>query len=210
MTIDEVVAKITAIAEVPNPSEANIQHLFTLARKLVERVPEADRPNYGLVKFYGDWTVHSKIDRSRIGAGVLQRVADIVFDQMKKTDTDKMVRDLTDALSFEKSRQQLNALVARFHGPADLFNADDWRRVIPILAEIISSTPLAIAKENRFKAFLNAIRAKPLKGTSVVEALELVKVPTSVFKKDAPADQITFCIKIETTDTTKIVVPLAK
>jgi hypothetical protein len=48
----------------------------------------------------------------------------------------------------------------------------------------------------RFLSFLNAIRAKPVKGASVVEAIELIKVPSTMFKKDAPADQITFCIKI--------------
>src|SRR5713101_4881155 len=122
MTIDEVVAKITAIAGEANLSEGNVQHLFALGRKLVERLPESERPQYGLVKFYGDWTVHSKIDRSRVGAGVLQRVADIVSDQMKRTDTDKMICDLTDALSFEKTREELNALVARFSGDGHLFS----------------------------------------------------------------------------------------
>jgi hypothetical protein len=147
--------------------------------------------------------------RSRAGAGVLQRVADIVFEQKHKTDTDKMVRDMTDALSFERTRQQLNALVTRFHGPGDLFTPDQWRVIVPVV-EIISSTPLTIVSDKRFLSFLNGIRSKPVKGTSVVEAIELVKVPSTMFKKDAPADQITFCIKIETTDTTKFIVPLAK
>lgn len=210
MTVVEQVAKLMAIAQNADLSEGNVQHVFALGRRLVERVPEADRPNFDLVKFYGDWTVHSKIDRSRAGAGVLQRVADIVFEQKQKTDTDKMIRDMIDALSFERTRQQLNALVTCFHGPADLFTPDQWRVVVSVLVEIISSTPLTIVSDKRFLSFLNAIRSKPVKGTSVVEAIELVKVSSTTFKKDAPADQITFCIKIETTDTTKFIVPLAK
>lgn len=96
------------------------------------------------------------------------------------------------------------------NGPNDLFSEDKWRTLIPILLEIISSTPLTIVNEKRFLPFLTAIRSKPVKGTSVVEGLEVIKVPTKTFKKDAPADQNIFCVKIETTDTTTFVVPLTK
>jgi hypothetical protein len=210
MPTGEVIPKITAIAEVTNPSEGDVQHLFALGRKLVERLPEPERPSFGLVKFYGDWTVHTKIDRSRVGAGVLQRVADIVFDQLKKTDTDRMVRELTDALSFEKVREEINRLVEHFGGPAKVFGHAQWRAVVLHLVEIISSTPLMIADEKRFRAFKAAIDARPLKAASVVESLQVIKVPTSTFDTTAPAGEITFCIMITTTDTTRIVVPLAK
>ena len=96
---------------------------------------------------------------------------------------------------------------ARFHGPPDLFAPDDWQRIIPILAEIISSTPLTIANENRFQAFWNAIRVKPLKGTSVVEQLDVIKVPASRFAPGVPPTESCH-IMITTTDTTKIVAPL--
>jgi hypothetical protein len=82
--------------------------------------------------------------------------------------------------------------------------------VIPILAEIISSTPLTIVNERRFLPFLNAVRSKPVKGTSVIEGLEVSKVPSTMFKKDAPVDQITFCIRISTTNGPSFLVPLVK
>ena len=209
MTVDEQVAKLEAIAQNPSVSEASVHHMFTLGRKLVERLPDADRSNFALVKFYGDWTVHTKIDRSKVGAGVLQRVADIVFDQMKRTDTTTMTRDLTDALSFDRTREQLNELVVRFNGPPDLFTPGYWRRIVPTLAEIISSVPLTIAKDNRFQAFWNAIRAKPVRGTSVVEQLAVIKVPANGFAPGIPPVE-TFHIMITTTDTTKIVAALVR
>lgn len=209
MTVDEQVAKLEAIARHAEVSEANVQHMFALGRKLAERLSDTDRADFNLVKFYGDWTVHTKIDRSKVGAGVLRRVAEIVFDQMKKTDTTKMTRDRTDALSFDRTREQLNALVTRFHGPRELFSSEYWRQIVPVLAELISSVPLTIAEGNRFQAFWDAIRARPLKGTSVVEQLAVINVPANGFAPGVPPVE-TFHIMITTTDTTKIIAPLVR
>jgi hypothetical protein len=76
-----------------------------------------------------------------------------------------MTSDLTDALSVDRTREQFNDLVARFHGPSDLFTPEQWRRIVTHSGRDHFSTPLTIAKENRLQAFWTAIRAEPVKGS---------------------------------------------
>lgn len=78
--VDELVAKLTKVAAIATPGEADARLLHVLARTLIERLPDDERANYGLLKFYADWSVHSKLDRSEIGARVLQQINDLIFD----------------------------------------------------------------------------------------------------------------------------------
>ena len=77
--------------------------------------------------------------------------------------------------------------------------------------EVISQTPLKIAPKNaRLKKLDAEIRAQPIKGTSVVEEVSVVKVASSTLKKDAPTGEITYCMQLTTSDTTKIIAPIAR
>jgi hypothetical protein len=190
-------------------TEACVVYLFVELGKLMER--EGCEPDYPVLKFYRDWIVHARIEFSRTGATVLQRMAEIVSEQIKDTDTEKMRRDVTEALSFERAREQGNALIERFGGGRNLLNDERWRSVVPLLLGVISDIPLTIAADRRqLAAARDALRALPVRGTSVVEKLALIKVPSRTFKEEAPADEITFCIRIDSTGGPAFVVPIVR
>jgi hypothetical protein len=191
----------------PPLTEAEVQQLFTLTRKLIERVPKIDFDQYALIKFYCDWTLHSKIDQSAEGSKLLERIHDIIFRHLKKTDNSDLASELTTALSFDTARAELNKLIAWHGGQAEIFSQDTWNKeVLPELVEIISSSPVRI--NSKSITILKSIRNKPLKGTSVVKELDLIKIPSSTFNVKAPENEVMFFMCITMTDTTKLVVPL--
>ncbi|MFA5393812.1 MAG: hypothetical protein WC081_03475 [Candidatus Ratteibacteria bacterium] len=190
-------------------TEAEVQHLFTLTRKLVERVPRIDFAQYTLINFYCDWSLHSKIDRSEAGSKILARIHDIIFSHLKKPDNSSLASGLTAALSFDVARTELNRLISWHGGRAEIFTKAIWdNEVLPNLVEIISQSPLRIGP--RFAAIQKKIKETPLKGTSIVEELALIKIPSRTFNPKASEDEVTFCMRISTTDTTKFVVPLMR
>jgi len=192
-------------------SESEVQHLFTLTRKLIEKVPDKDLSKYALIKFYCDWTLHSEIDRSKAGAKIIMKVHDIIIDHLKKKDNSAFARDITNAFSLEDARRELNALVSWHGGKSEVFSKDTWNtEIIPTLAEIITHTPIKIGDSSKLEKILEAIKLKPIKGSSIVEEIALIKVPSWTFKPSAPQNEITFCVQITTTDTTKFITPLIK
>jgi hypothetical protein len=207
---DEVIDKIRrAIAAIPL-REPDVHHLFALARKLIERVPSAARGTYSLLNFYCDWTLHSEIDRSEAGAKILARLHEIIADHLKKADNSTLITDLSRALSLSEVRGELNSLIARYAGGTDAISTATWRRMVPILLEIISHTPLKIGSKNaKLKKLATQIRARPLKGKSVVEELAVAKVASTMLKRNAPPNEITYCLMFTTTDTTKLIVPIS-
>jgi len=206
---DEIIAKINGIAATTPIDEAHVQHLFTLVRKLTERVPEAHTSSYSLLKFYCDWTVHSKIDRSREGALVIQRIHNTILNSLSDTIED-VASELTATLSLSETRNQLNDIIHQFGGSQNTFSEIRWNEVVPILLEIISHCELEIGSSTKLTKTQKAIQAKPLKGSSVVTTLSIIKVPTAMFGLNAPKEQKTFCMLINTTDTTKFIVPIIR
>ncbi len=206
---DEILNKIAGLIAGP-VNEANVQHLFTLARKLVGRAPKGDRKHFSLLKFYCDWTMHPDIDRSPAGASILADAHNIIADHLGKKDNTTLVADLTAALSLNTVREQLNDLFAYFGGPPAIDEVK-WATIVPVVAEIIAHCPLTIDPNNRqLASTLKAIRSRPLRGTSVVEELMVIKVPSKTLDPQASANEITYCISLKTTDTARFVSPLLR
>lgn len=190
-------------------TESEVQHFFVLVRKLIEKVSKSDKNQYALINFYCDWTVHSKIDRSKEGAKILTQIHEIIFEHLKKKDNSTLASELTSALSFDLARVQLNKLISRFGGKNDIVEPSFWNKeILPILAEIISKSPLRIKSSPRFFTMIQYIRSKPLKRKSVVEEIAIVKIPKKIFYSEKGNDEIIFFMLITTTDTTKFLAPL--
>lgn len=206
----EILEKLGKLGSRHSLEESHVQHLFALARKLIERSSSNDRTNYALLKFYCDWTLHSQIDRSEEGALVLARIHNIIHTHLRKSNNSDMANDITAALSLEKVREQLNRLILKTGGSRDTFSKARWNDIIPILAEIISRSILKIGRTSRLSKILQMIKSKPLKGTSVVEELSIIRVPSDFFGASDKNAEITFCFCINTTDTTKFIIPLMK
>lgn len=206
----EIIEKINDIISHTSLDEAHVQHLFTLSRKLIEKTPEVKRKKFSLLKFYCDWTLHSKIDNSKEGALIVARIHDTIYSYLKLGSSKGLTNDLNSVLSFSKVRSQLNNLIFKSGGSRGIVSLKRWNEIVIILAEIISHCSLEICKKPKFSKILSAIHATPLKGASVVESLSVIKIPKNAFDKTASSNEITFNLLIETTDTTKFVVPLVK
>jgi hypothetical protein len=207
---NEILHKIFLLLAAPM-SEADVQHLFTLARKLIGRAPKGDRKQFALLKFYCDWTMHPDIDRSDTGASILADAHNIIADHLQKKDNSTLVADLTAALSLSTVRTQLNNLLEYFDSSPGSPDIDEtkWAEIKPIIVEIIAHCPLKIDLKNpRFEAVLRTIQSRPLKGSSVLDQLMIVKIPSTTFNPKAPPDEITYCISLRATDTTSIIAPL--
>jgi hypothetical protein len=142
---DEVIEKIRRTIVAAPMREADAHHVFALARKLVERLSADDRVNYALLNFYCDWTLHSEIDRSEAGGKILARLHEIVAEHLKKADNSSLITDLSAALSLGQLRGEFNNLISRYSGVREAFDAATWRRVVPLLLEIISHLLLRAA-----------------------------------------------------------------
>src|SRR5208282_4188147 len=174
-----------------------VQHLFNLSRKLIERLPEATAEQFALLKFYCDWTAHSKIDRSAEGALVVERLHSIVNAHMKRRDNSTMVADLTAALSLDKIHDQLNDLLHLFDGEIG-FSIDDiqWRRIVVQLLEVITHSPLKIAGAKKsLMRVRERIKATPIKGRAIVEQVAIVKIPRSTFHPQTLRNDAVLCIE---------------
>ena len=120
----------------------------------------------------------SPVHGSKEDALVLARIHDVIHAHLKKSDNSDMVADITAALSLEKVRQQLNQLISE---SLETFNKARWNEIIPVLAEIISRNKLKIGRTSRLSKILQRIKSKPLKGTSVVDELSIIKVRSDCF-----------------------------
>jgi hypothetical protein len=206
---NDIINKISALIAGP-VNEANIQHLFTLARKLIGRAPKGDRKQFSLLKFYCDWTMHRDIGHSVAGASILADAHNIIADPLQKKDNTTLMADLTAALSLNMVRDQLNNLLAYFGG-APAIDEAKWAAIVPVMAEIIAHCPLTIDPGNRRLApTLKAIRSRPLRGQSVVEQLMVIKVPNKPLDPKVAENEITYCISLKSTDTATFVSPLLR
>lgn len=175
---DEIIAKIQRALATSTPEEAHVVHLLSLARKLIERVPAIQVRQFSVLKFYCDWSLHSKIDRSETGGTLLAKLHDIVrADLDSPGDIRTFVAELGRALSLDQVRNDLNAIVHQFGGQQEIAGTGKWRSMVPIIVEIISNVPLTNGGgSSRLKAIAQGMQSRPLRGsTSVIESLAIVR-----------------------------------
>jgi hypothetical protein len=140
---NELISKIQRAIAPSKLEEAQVAHLLVLARKLIERVPAVQVRRYPVLKFYCDWSLHSKIDRSEGGGAILAKLHEIVRTDLDAPgDLRVFVAKLGKALSFDQVRDDLNAIVHQFGGPKEIARTDKWHSMVPIIVEIVSNVPL--------------------------------------------------------------------
>lgn len=206
----EIIEKVINILAAPLPSESDVQHLFSLLRKLIEQLPKNQRQAFSILRFYCDWTVHSKIDRSAEGALVLEKLHAAIITNMHTQNNEKILADLSTALSLDTAMYQINSLIRTSNSSAisPVMNREKWKIIVLRLLEIISNCPLRIDSSRRgFAAVIARITANPIKGNSVIEEVAIIKVLKSVFGQ-TPANETIFCLRLTSSDTTQIVAPL--
>jgi hypothetical protein len=97
------VEEIERILAAPTLRRADAREMMVFARKLTERVPAVQVRQYAHLKFFCDWALHTKIDRSKAGALVLANLHDIVADEVKNH-SGKAAERLGETLSLERVR----------------------------------------------------------------------------------------------------------
>lgn len=129
-------------------TESHVQHLFVIARKLFEALPNEDAELFEPLKFYCDWTLHAQMDRGPATARLI-RVNEIVGEQIRNgLDVKRFVEDLLAILSLEEVRVALNHLLERL-SPCNYLQVDaaGWKKIGWHLAEIVSECPIKISPE---------------------------------------------------------------
>jgi hypothetical protein len=196
---DEIVVKIQRTIATSKPEEAHVVHLLSLARKLIERVPALQVRQFSVLKFYCDWSLHSKIDRSEAGGTLLAKLHDIVSADLDSPGSiQAFVADLGRALSLDQVRDDLNAIVRQFGGPGETAGIDKWRSLVPIIVEIVSNVPLTNGGgSSRLKAIAQGMQSRPLRGSmSVIESLAIVR--NSQIEKTSQDPNVAFWLELAT------------
>ncbi len=202
----ERIDKIARILSDERLEEADVVHLFTLARKLFERLPASDRARLTLLKFYSDWTLHPELDRSHEAGSLLEKAHHILRRHlMDSSNNARFSDDVTAAFSLDELKNQFNYLLKSFAPSQNLRIDRRWQEIIFWLAEIVSNCPLAIGSVSPIRT---RMEATPLPRGDIVERLDIVSLPSSTMYPTAPPGQTMFCIRLTLSDTTQIITPL--
>jgi hypothetical protein len=174
---DEIVFKLGRTISASPLNEPAVQHILVLARKLTERVPALQIHKYPLLKFYCDWTLHSKIDRSEAGGQVLAQLHKIIADEIEQPgDLGKFTQSLSAAMSLGQVRADLNEIVRQFGGPHETVTMKRWPEMARTIAEIISNVPLGLdGGGSKLRAIAQGIQSSPIRGGSNVTSLAIVR-----------------------------------
>lgn len=191
-----------------NVAEADVQHLFSLMRKLVERMPRREARKYSLLKFYCDWTVHVTLDRKTEATAIIQQAESIIKKHLKPGANDtQLSKELTQLLTLAKLRTQINDISQDYGEP---IGDAQWNRTVDLLIEIISDCTLEVRKQKKsvFHRAVGYVRHR--KGDTKELAVEKVsiskKIPARVLGIDS--DDLSYYMVITLNNTTHIVVPL--
>jgi len=196
----EIIEKITKIISRSSLEEAHVQHLFVLTRKLIEKFSENNRKDFSLLKFYCDWSLHSRIDKSEVGANILKKINGTLFFYLENGSKKSITHDLNEVLSLSRARDELNKLIQESGGSSNVVSKKKWAEIIIIFAEIISQCPLKIMEGKRFNSLIGKMGNHLIKD-SIVESLSIMNLS----KKDGE-----FNIVIRIGDSITFSVPLMK
>jgi len=207
---NELLAKIARILETREPTESDVHHLFGLARKLIDSLPQERQTDFSFLRFYCNWTAHPEIDQSAEGAMIVEKMNALISGHMKRDNASEIPDELTAALSLDETRIQLQELIRTFDPePVLIIDRACWRPIVNQLLEIVSHCPLKIdAKRKWLEPIRERIEATPIKGRVVVEQVAIVKVPSTTFDPKAAPNDFIFFTELTLSNTTRIRAPV--
>ena len=208
----DVARKIADLASRQDPlSESEACHLMVLCRKYLEHLSDEERLRYPILRFFSNWAVHITIDRSQEGLEILKQLNDTLVEVAPIASNEIVGGRLTKVLSFRQLRREVGALFERI-GARDSIDGDQvrWETFVVHLIEIIRDCPLEVGDTDnmsrRARQLYEAIQANPLKQGCWVVGVAVVEVDYGQFLKGGKNE---ICLQILTSDTTRIVVPMA-
>jgi len=123
--------------------ECHIIYLLVEIRKLLER---ENNSNFPLVKFYCDWTVHTKRDRN---FGIIKEIVDKI-DSCFSVESHYPSRDdeIFDFLKMTELRKEFKQLFRNYQLPTNIFEEDsNWSCFVDTLTSVLSDQPILNPKE---------------------------------------------------------------
>ncbi|MFA4967124.1 MAG: hypothetical protein WC624_02785 [Candidatus Margulisiibacteriota bacterium] len=209
---NEIENKISNIISPPTiNSEIEAAYLMTLIRKRIEHMSQAEKSSYFVLNFYCTWTVHVKIDKSKLAMNILKEINQWVND-LKASNNPDLIKGLSEVIAFPRFRKELLVFLSTLNLPTNLASDDTkWNSFLRLVIDIIHACPLQFPeiKTGIIEQIYNAIKATPIKTGMWVESISIFnRDEISSITNNAPPDLSPYFLRILTSDTTSIIVPL--
>ena len=160
------------------------------------------------------------IDRSIPAMEILVKLNDTIVRLKQTPDNDLLMKEITKVVSFPVLKEQLHKFLSSI-GINDKFTTVtiNWLNFLEKYIEVIRDQVIAFPEEmsprNRYfrmlKPYYDQIRSNPIKEGCWTIGLSLSYMNESFFKgKNIPSQNSLFCLILYASDTTKIIIPLAK
>ena len=148
---DNIIEKIKAILQKHPYTESQICHLMVLIRKRIEHIPKDEQKKYQILKFFCDWVLHVKIDRSEISKNILKTIRQCINESEKRLhDLDfqeKSRNKIREAISIEKLYNEMLLFFKQFNLPLKpISNLTIWQKILKLLKVIIRDCPLQLTQ----------------------------------------------------------------
>lgn len=117
--------------------DCHVVYLLVELRKLLDRDND---PNFLLVRFYCDWTVHTQKDRN---IEVIKEIVDKI-DACYSASSHHPIKDegIFDFLNMNALKIELKELFNKHYLPISIFENDSWSVFVDILTGVLSGQPI--------------------------------------------------------------------
>lgn len=152
MSAPEIYAKLEAfLTRHPAPTEeCHVVYLLVELRKIMDHLWA--RSEYSLVRFYADWSVHSKKDR--VTAEIV-RIAENIYAEVAGKPAARAPAATAFSDMTELREELAHMLQAIGVSPALAEDAQNWRSFVSLLTAVLADQPIVISsthvREIRFE-----------------------------------------------------------
>lgn len=196
--------KIKQVLEKNIKSESDYIYLLSLIRRAIESMSKPDAKTYDYLKMFCDWSLHTKIDRSKIGTELIKKIHKII-NLKKDSPANQVIKEISKAL-LENLQNQIRLFLEKEALPLVIVNEpQEWRLFLKNLFEILENNRIILPSKHHV-----SISLSPLKKGMWVTEIEIIKINFSALNPiKVKLNNQTYCLSILTSNTTKIIIPLS-
>lgn len=174
----------------------NILLILLRVRKELEHSGKNDN-NLAILKFFCDWALHTKIDRSFAGSTVVSEIHKTV-NRFKEQNTNQLFQEIPNILLTQLKNQLHIFLKENCLDVNIVNNSTEWKRFLYNLFEILEDIPVTLQLKHE-----DALKKKPLTPGVWINKISVVKSNLGGSRADE-----TYCLEMTTSDTKKIIISL--
>lgn len=194
--------KLDSLLKKKSLSESECVHVLSLFRQKIEE--SKTKSTFAHVKFFCDWSLHHKIDRSLAGSTVIVNINKALSDN-RHNDTDTVIKEVS-AQFIGKFKEQMKDFLNKNSLTSDIIHNDyQWKEFLKTMLEIISQKQVILIKEKHEKE----VSENSLKEEMWPTEISISKIdPDSPREMNPTPDKAIFCLKVLTSDSTVIYIPI--